>query len=183
MRRKRSSPTCEQVHSILRCLWRLLVLDSCTYDLKSTTIWSPASHTHVRSHSLSISPQSLQPWPLNQPKIRSCEHSDATPSSTIVADHESQPLPRSCGASLQFRPILLISPIIQRSPCRTSQIGSILYPFLSKMRRYKYRRQAICPGHRSKSGTPVLSPIHTHPQGYARPGIFLRFLRSVRRSK
>ena len=85
----------------------------------------------------SQSPQDLQTWPLNLTRKRSCEHprSPCSPPSVIVADHEPKPLPRSCGASLQSGPILLISALIQRSPCKTSQIGSMRLSCSYKMRR------------------------------------------------
>ena len=42
-----------------------------------------------------------------------------------IGNHEPKYLPRSCGASLQFPAVPLISAIIQKLPCKTSQIGSI----------------------------------------------------------
>ena len=76
--------------------------------------------------SLSLGQRHLRTCRLVQQRTRSCEHSRSS-YIIIVAHHKSKPLPRSYGAAPRFNlaPYPLISPTLQKSPCKTSQIGII----------------------------------------------------------
>src|SRR5258706_11310824 len=67
-----------------------------------------------------------QIWGLKIPRKRTCEHSRRLDSTEhILADEESKLVSRTCGASPQFTSIPLILTNIQKSHCKTSQIGRI----------------------------------------------------------
>ena len=100
----------------------LIQAESDDHCARSTSASRQASRTHP-----TLPPQSdRRNWGLKPPRKRTCEHPRRLDSTAcILTDQGSKFVSRPCGASPQFTSIPLISANIQKSHCKTSQIGRI----------------------------------------------------------
>ena len=88
---------------------------------------APTPHLYILHLDLpSLQSDREQIWQLNEPTLTTCKHPRglASHSGPLTIDR-SKPLPRPCGASLQFRSIPLTLGRKQKLHCKTSQTESI----------------------------------------------------------